>query len=272
MEKQIKNITFSDLYTENYRYTALMTMFQTWKNGVLFERRTGRPTSAVIWLNKCTGEYTVKNGTTVVAERGSVVCLPQGSKYSVLNVECDGGKDDAIMCEFSVSDDGGIKTFGEVPFVLYKNCPTRLCELFRRSAELCISPIPSPLTIEIAAKQILEFIAEEHASRKIMPPYIEKGISILYNDIVGEYSIEEIAAKCFVSSRLFRKKFREYVGKSPVEFREDIRVELLKNILSADSYTTQQAVELLGFNDVSYFYKFFKKKTGVTPSEYRNKH
>ena len=48
-----------------------------------------------------------------------------------------------------------------------------------------------------------------------------------------------------------------------------IKIERAKDILSNSSHSIRRVAELLGYTDSNYFVKLFKKRTGMTPKEYR---
>jgi AraC-like DNA-binding protein len=72
-----------------------------------------------------------------------------------------------------------------------------------------------------------------------------------------------------------RRIFIDSVGISPVEYLTEIRIKAAKQLLenpSISSNTISKICELSGYNDIGYFSKIFKKKTGLSPSEYRKMH
>lgn len=68
-------------------------------------------------------------------------------------------------------------------------------------------------------------------------------------------------------SRLFKaageNSLSDYIIKS--------KIDKAKNIISESSYSIRQVAQILGYTDPNYFVKIFKKKTGVTPTEFRLK-
>lgn len=59
-------------------------------------------------------------------------------------------------------------------------------------------------------------------------------------------------------------------GKNPNEYAESKRLEAAKRLLSARNNTVGLVAERLGYPNVQYFSRLFKKITGVAPNEYRS--
>ncbi|WP_421757430.1 helix-turn-helix transcriptional regulator [Clostridium beijerinckii] len=58
-------------------------------------------------------------------------------------------------------------------------------------------------------------------------------------------------------------------GKSPISYLIDIRIRKSKDLLK-DGHTVSDVSYLVGFNDIFYFSKCFKKYVGVSPSQYKS--
>ena len=61
---------------------------------------------------------------------------------------------------------------------------------------------------------------------------------------------------------------REQVGMSPVHYINAVKIERACRMLRSSDMTVSGVCEFLGFYDVAYFHKVFKKYTGATPGEY----
>lgn len=68
-------------------------------------------------------------------------------------------------------------------------------------------------------------------------------------------------------SNLYKKKTEKTVGQYVLE----VRMEAAKRMLRDPQYKLYQVSANVGYEDANYFTKIFKKETGMTPSEYRNK-
>jgi AraC-like DNA-binding protein len=63
----------------------------------------------------------------------------------------------------------------------------------------------------------------------------------------------------------FRRLFRDYTGKTPVEYRNDIRLENAAVLLGSGEYTVSEAAESCGFSNLSFFTRLYKRRYGHTP-------
>ena len=67
---------------------------------------------------------------------------------------------------------------------------------------------------------------------------------------------------CGMSESNFRKLFAEYVGKSPIEYRNSLRISRAKNMIASGEYTALEAAYLCWFNNMSVFYGAMKLGEG----------
>ena len=68
-----------------------------------------------------------------------------------------------------------------------------------------------------------------------------------------------------------RRRFKEQVGKTPSEYLTSLRIKSAKKLLAArksSNYSVSDICTMVGFSDISYFSRVFKKETGIAPSEY----
>ncbi|MBQ9796337.1 MAG: helix-turn-helix transcriptional regulator [Clostridia bacterium] len=79
--------------------------------------------------------------------------------------------------------------------------------------------------------------------------------------------ISYYAALCGMSEVNFRRLFRDYTGKTPVEYRNDIRLENAAVLLGSGEYTVSEAAESCGFSNLSFFTRLYKRRYGHTPKD-----
>ena len=56
-----------------------------------------------------------------------------------------------------------------------------------------------------------------------------------------------------------------------MQYRDSIRLYYAKEYLNSGYYTVSEIAEKCGFDDVSYFVRFFKKRTGTPPGAYKKR-
>jgi AraC-like DNA-binding protein len=65
----------------------------------------------------------------------------------------------------------------------------------------------------------------------------------------------------------FRRLFTEYTGFSPVEYRNRIRLQEAKKLLRSGEYRIEEASEAVGFSNLSFFCRSYKKLFGHSPGK-----
>ncbi|MEF3312141.1 response regulator [Paenibacillus sp. GYB004] len=84
-------------------------------------------------------------------------------------------------------------------------------------------------------------------------------------------SLPDIAGRFYMHPNYVSQLFKKEMNMSFTKFLADIRMEYAGELLRTTSLSVGDIAELSGYNDYFYFARFFKKHTGVTPTEYRNR-
>lgn len=99
---------------------------------------------------------------------------------------------------------------------------------------------------------------------------IEKAAEYIERHSEENHSVSELARKSSMSVSNFYPLFKKFMGTSPIEYRNAVRIRRAMCILKSDRHTSvEELSRLLGFESPVYFRRAFKKMTGKTPLEYR---
>jgi transcriptional regulator GlxA family with amidase domain len=86
-----------------------------------------------------------------------------------------------------------------------------------------------------------------------------------------KFSLGNLAEICGLSQNFFCKIFKQIIGDSPFEYVNKTRIQLAKNLLATSTVSIEEISSRSGFDDVTYFYRIFKRHTNMTPNAYRQK-
>ena len=81
-------------------------------------------------------------------------------------------------------------------------------------------------------------------------------------------TLKELAKLCDMSETNFRRMFLCVFGETPICYRDNVRLLHARELLASGYCGVSEVAVKCGFDDVSYFCRFFKKHTGMTPLEY----
>lgn len=97
---------------------------------------------------------------------------------------------------------------------------------------------------------------------------IEASIEFLNENVQNVPAMKDVAKKYGFSSEYYSKLFREFTGKSYVEFVQEMKCNEAARLLINTDYTNEVIANLSGFSSLKHFYKQFKLCKGVSPREY----
>lgn len=93
------------------------------------------------------------------------------------------------------------------------------------------------------------------------------------NDHLDEegLKIEELADAVNLGRTVFYGKIKALVDMTPSDFLRRMRMQRAEELIVKTRMNFSEIAFKVGFSDPKYFTKCFKKETGMTPSEYRQK-
>jgi LacI family transcriptional regulator len=83
-------------------------------------------------------------------------------------------------------------------------------------------------------------------------------------------SVSDVAAEVATSRRTLEKQFRKIVGRTILDEIQRARLEHAKELLLETSHPVSRIAMLAGFRTPDYFVRFFERRVGVTPVDFRN--
>ncbi|WP_274653518.1 helix-turn-helix domain-containing protein [Paenibacillus humicola] len=82
-------------------------------------------------------------------------------------------------------------------------------------------------------------------------------------------TLHNTAQKVYMTPTYLSALFKSNTGKTFIEQLTDIRIEKAKHMLKSTHLKNYEVAEKVGYKDSRYFSQIFKKKVGLSPSEYR---
>jgi AraC-like DNA-binding protein len=155
----------------------------------------------------------------------------------------------------------------------------------------CVFPIENNIVLRKYMHQVVQMtksdIKDEHfismvihkilyelthitsTSEKMVDLQIRQVISFIENHFYEEITLEELAENMNLSVYYFARIFKRHTGTSPYQYILDYRIHHAKKLLQ----TTDDSIETIafasGFNSLSHFVTAFKKRSNLTPKQFR---
>lgn len=118
------------------------------------------------------------------------------------------------------------------------------------------------------------FINEQMIAARSNPPHfraIEKVMHMMLENYQTTFTIEDLLSHTELSPSHFRLLFKRVAGQSITKYQNKIKINKAKDFLLSGSCNVTEAARKVGFEDVYYFSRLFKRITGVNPSSFLKK-
>lgn len=92
------------------------------------------------------------------------------------------------------------------------------------------------------------------------------------NNYGEKISVDHLAKMFAISRRNFVRRFKKATDNTPLEYIQRVKIEAAKKTLESSTHNINQVMYNVGYNDNKAFRTVFKKYTGLSPIEYKNKY
>jgi len=101
---------------------------------------------------------------------------------------------------------------------------------------------------------------------------IKKAQEYIESNFQDKITIDELADKFVIGRRSFERRFKKATNNTVIEYLQRIKVEAAKRSFETSRKNISEVMYDVGYSDTKAFRDVFKKITGLTPIEYRNKY
>ncbi len=116
------------------------------------------------------------------------------------------------------------------------------------------------------------FIAKlMYNNKKQMHEIVEAATKYINEHLTEDLTVFTLAEQFHVARNYFSRLFKKEMGEGCNEYITRLRIEKAKQLLGASRLKTYEIAEKVGYNDTNYFSLAFKKNTGLSPKEFRER-
>jgi YesN/AraC family two-component response regulator len=90
-----------------------------------------------------------------------------------------------------------------------------------------------------------------------------------HNYMMCNISLDSVSAILNLNASYFSAQFKRSFGINFVDYLTDLRIRAAKQLLEDPLHSAGEIAAMVGYESANYFARAFKKKTGMTPTEYR---
>ena len=138
------------------------------------------------------------------------------------------------------------------------------------SGTLGADAVLDALGIEICHSLIRAIVKAPAAKGRIADRVeVSRVIEYLHAHLDDKITIDVMASVAHLSASHFARVFKSEIGKAPMEYVHDLRLERAKKLLLAGDKTMTEIALGCGFGSPSYLSACFQKQYKMTPKEYR---
>jgi transcriptional regulator GlxA family with amidase domain len=101
---------------------------------------------------------------------------------------------------------------------------------------------------------------------------VQQAQAYIESKVDEKISVEYLSSKFAVGRRNFDRRFIKATGNTPVEYSQRVKIESAKKAFENTRKNINEVMYDVGYSDVKAFREVFRKITGISPLEYRNKY
>lgn len=264
---------FSKLPYAEFDFIIREVVPQHWVNDRSWTEFIDKPrdSSALLMIvSDTTVRYTANTGEILTASNGDVIYCPYGSQYRfdvISDVNDDNYNSIKTICvNFNmVRNDKKIITLGLTPIKVVDFKNAQLENDFFDISKYALKPMMRKYKLYKIMKTLIDLYSNHSKNITV----VKKAVQYIEENYKENIKISLIAERFGLSESHFRKLFKDFTNLSPVDYRNQLRVEHAKELLSQSNLPVSEVARSVGIEDQFYFSRIFKEFEGVSPLQYK---
>ena len=231
----------------------------SWKKGTRYARP--RSFDALSFRVKGNADYTHESNFCH-AETNDILFVPAHYDYTINSNTAE----DVLVVHFFIENSPlrEMHVFTPINPDVFQRLFVEICETWR------VKPVGYKHKMAAIFYKILEQIEIQGVKKELLvkPKMLQEALDFLHENFSNpETTVETTANHVGISSVYLRKIFHTQLGKTPLHYLTNLRIEHAKALLKTGYYSIEEIATLSGFNDAKYFSSVYKKHVGVSPSK-----
>lgn len=111
----------------------------------------------------------------------------------------------------------------------------------------------------------------EDKSKEIQNQIILKAVQYINQNYQSDISLTEMAERYYMNPSYFGRLFKMHVKESFIDYLIKIRMQKAADLLENTNMKISDVAKTVGYPDLNYFIRLFKRRMGETPGEYRKR-
>ena len=172
-----------------------------------------------------------------------------------------------LITEKIITDEKGIYTSGGA--YSYLNLILYLIEKYvgREMAILCAKVFAIEIERSTQSPFIIFSGQKDHEDETI-----KQAQNFIEQNFQEKITVDQVAESISIGRRNLERRFKKATSNTVVEYIQRVKMEAVKKSLENDRKTINELMYEVGYSDTKAFRTIFKKVTGLSPIEYKNKY
>jgi two-component system response regulator YesN len=102
-----------------------------------------------------------------------------------------------------------------------------------------------------------------------LPTFILQAMAFIKENYAEAITLTQVARKVSVNPVYLSSSFTKYCGENFLEYITNYRIAKSKELLAKTNLQIQEVANEVGYTDIAYFSRIFRRVTGLTPSAFR---